>query len=240
MSSTCSLMARVTLAPIRTSPRPAGPSCLLIPLTFGPSALTASLALSNPLPARNCLPLGKPSYGLNMSAGLAICGLNCQTVLDGSSTAAFKESPLSSKRVNQDLWRLFLPSRTSWPTSTRSTRSIPIRKRLRDPPGPIGPRKPIALLTTLLVLRPFNGAPMNKLRGRLPRPTTRTNVHSWTPSCFSTLLPARAYTGGVRCHESAALPISLSRSRLNLEKPIPPSLQPCRARLPPQKTLYPA
>ena len=52
--------------PILTLPRQDGLSSLPIPLTFGPSALSAYLALSNQLPERNCSPLGKPSCGLSM------------------------------------------------------------------------------------------------------------------------------------------------------------------------------
>ena len=54
---------------------------------------------------------------------------------------------------------------------------------------------------------------MSKLRGRLPRPTTQTNVPSWTPSCFFTLLPLGRTPVGLLPRIGRA-PICLSRSRL--------------------------
>ena len=173
--------------PILTLPRQDGLSSLPIPLTFGPSALSAYRALSNQLPARNCSPLGKPSCGLSMLAGHVTFGSIAKRSSMASSNC--NKERLSHPSVSTRISNVFLPFRTSSPTSIRSTRCTPIRVTLTALLAPNGLKKRIGLWMTLLGWLLLNGGPTSMLRGTLPTPTMWSNAPSLTLSCSCIWLP---------------------------------------------------
>ena len=220
-------MAPVIRAPILTSPRPDGPSSSLIPSTFGPSVLSACRALSNQLPARNCLPLGKPFCGLSMLAGHATFGLIAKrsSMASTNCTKARLSHPSGSTRISG----VFLPFRTFSPTFTRSTRCTPTRVTLTALLVPNGLKMLIgavddAARLAALQWRPNEHAPWHAAHSHYVEQRTQLDT-----LLLLHLATARAYTGGsaVTNRPCSAQPLPAPP---DCERPLPPSLQPCRLR----------